>query len=114
MDGAVCGGVARTVQIKSELCGDSSTARVTGKLWLEISHPAEDISLFFCEEVSSFVTLLRRHNATETGECTVGFAYFILKSSEMQETCAAPCPHQIRSVCTKREIRHIEYHDIKE
>lgn len=101
MDGAVCDGVARAVQIKSELCGGSSTARVTGKLSLEISHPAEDISLFFCEEVSSLVTPLCRHNATETGECTVGFACFILKSSEMQETCPAPRLDQIKSRALK-------------
>jgi len=46
LDGDVYDGVARIVQIKSELCGDSSTARVTGKLSLEISHPAKDISVF--------------------------------------------------------------------
>lgn len=113
MDGVVYDGVARIVQIKSELCGDSSTARVTGKLSLEISHPAKDISLFFCEEVSSFVTLFCRHNAKGTGGYTVGFACFILKSSEMQETCAASCLDQSKSVCTKREIRHIKYQNIK-
>lgn len=113
LDGAVCDGVVGTVQIKSELYGDSSAARVTGKLSLEISHPAEDISLFFCEEVSSFVTPLCRHNATETGECTVGFACFILKSSEMQETCPAPCLDQIKSTRTKREIRHVKHQNIK-
>lgn len=69
------------VQIKSGLFGDSSTAHIAGKLSLEISHIAKDISLFFGEEVSSFMTLHCRHNAKETGKCTVGFACFILKSS---------------------------------
>lgn len=59
------------------------------------------------------MTPLCRHNATETGGCTVGFACFILKSSEMQETCTAPCLDQIESTCTKREIRHIKYQNIK-
>lgn len=113
LDGVVYDGVARIVQIKSELYGDSSTARVTGKLSLEISHPAKDISLFFCEEVSSFVTPFCRHNAKETGGCTVGFACFILKSSEMQETCTASCLDQSKSMRTKREIRHIKYQNIK-
>lgn len=113
MDGVAYDGMARIVQIKSELCGDSSTACVKGKLSLEISHPAKDISLFSCKEVSSFLTVFCRHNAKETGGCTVGFACFILKSSEMQEMCTASCLDQIKSMCTKREIRHIKYQNIK-
>lgn len=115
MDGVVYDGVARIVQIKSELYGDSSSARVTGKLSLEISHPAKDISLFFCEEVSSFLTLFCRHNAKETGgDALRGFACFRLKSSEMQETCAAFSLDQSKSMrALKGKSVTLKYQNIR-